>query len=269
MVAPGGTTRQRFSRSSPRLSHRHPTPLLDVFSCVCSTPQGIASASADGNMVCWTSRHRYGVHQVTRQLGEARDGTTWVTRDVDRVPVFEQWLDRKRADLAPGIRRDTEAWLRLLHNGGPRSRPRHHHGLGLPQRDTAQTVQVEALGVQVVAQQPEQLLHRPRDPVRLVDHQRVTTSLRGWARSAEIQSHSADRTGRTHGVDELVPASTVAACFGLLSRRPDTPAASRPRPAPAPAARPAPAIHQCARHYARQVDELSDATSGVRARYGE
>lgn len=44
--------------------------------------------------------------------------------DDDRVPAFEQWLDRKLADLALGIRRDTEAWIRLLRDGGPRSRPR-------------------------------------------------------------------------------------------------------------------------------------------------
>ena len=44
--------------------------------------------------------------------------------DDDRVPAFQRWLERKLADLAPGIRRDTEAWLRRLRDGGPRSRPR-------------------------------------------------------------------------------------------------------------------------------------------------
>jgi hypothetical protein len=43
--------------------------------------------------------------------------------DDDRVPAFELWLERKLTDLAPGIRRDTEAWLRLLRDGGPRNRP--------------------------------------------------------------------------------------------------------------------------------------------------
>jgi hypothetical protein len=43
--------------------------------------------------------------------------------DDDRVPAFELWLDRKLTELAPGIRRDTEAWLRLLRDGGPRNRP--------------------------------------------------------------------------------------------------------------------------------------------------
>jgi hypothetical protein len=42
----------------------------------------------------------------------------------DRTPAFEVWLDRKLSDLALGIRRDAEAWLRTLRDGGPRSRPR-------------------------------------------------------------------------------------------------------------------------------------------------
>jgi integrase len=44
--------------------------------------------------------------------------------DDDRRPSFEDWLERKLDGLAPGIRADTEAWLRTLRNGGPRSRPR-------------------------------------------------------------------------------------------------------------------------------------------------
>ena len=39
-------------------------------------------------------------------------------------PAFEDWLERKLDGLAPGIRADAEAWLRTLHDGGPRSRPR-------------------------------------------------------------------------------------------------------------------------------------------------
>lgn len=42
----------------------------------------------------------------------------------DRVPAFQRWLDRKLADVAPGIRHDVEAWLRLLRDGGPRNQPR-------------------------------------------------------------------------------------------------------------------------------------------------
>ena len=44
--------------------------------------------------------------------------------DDDRQPAFEDWLERKLDGLAPGIRADAEAWLRTLHDGGPRSRPR-------------------------------------------------------------------------------------------------------------------------------------------------
>ncbi|MER8236923.1 hypothetical protein [Streptomyces sp. NPDC094049] len=42
----------------------------------------------------------------------------------DRTPSFEQWLERKLEGIAPVIRRDVEAWARLLHDGGPRSQPR-------------------------------------------------------------------------------------------------------------------------------------------------
>jgi integrase len=42
----------------------------------------------------------------------------------DRRPTFEDWLERKLDGLAPGIRRDVEAWARTLHDGGPRARAR-------------------------------------------------------------------------------------------------------------------------------------------------
>jgi integrase len=44
--------------------------------------------------------------------------------DDDRPTQFDAWLARKLTDVAPGIRRDVEHWLRTLHQGGPRSRPR-------------------------------------------------------------------------------------------------------------------------------------------------
>jgi hypothetical protein len=44
--------------------------------------------------------------------------------DDDRVPAFESWLQRKLDGLAAGIRRDTEGWIRALHDGGPRTRAR-------------------------------------------------------------------------------------------------------------------------------------------------
>ena len=42
----------------------------------------------------------------------------------DRRPSFDGWLERNLDSLASGIRAGTEAWLRTLRDGGPRSRPR-------------------------------------------------------------------------------------------------------------------------------------------------
>jgi hypothetical protein len=44
--------------------------------------------------------------------------------DDDRPDTFELWLERRLADLAPGIADDVAGWLRTLHRGGPRQRPR-------------------------------------------------------------------------------------------------------------------------------------------------
>jgi len=44
--------------------------------------------------------------------------------DDDRPAAFDLWLQRKLADLPPGIRRDVEHWLRTLRDGGPRTAPR-------------------------------------------------------------------------------------------------------------------------------------------------
>ncbi len=43
----------------------------------------------------------------------------------DRRPSFEDWLERKLGGLAPGIGCEVEAWLRTLHDGGPRTRARN------------------------------------------------------------------------------------------------------------------------------------------------
>ncbi|WP_037972935.1 hypothetical protein [Streptosporangium amethystogenes] len=42
----------------------------------------------------------------------------------DRTPSFEKWLERKLDGLADGIRQPTEAWLRTMREGGPRTKPR-------------------------------------------------------------------------------------------------------------------------------------------------
>ncbi|WP_214417328.1 hypothetical protein [Sphaerisporangium fuscum] len=52
---------------------------------------------------------------VLKRMGMFRD---------DRRPSFEDWLTGKLDGLAPGISRDVEAWLRILHDGGPRNKAR-------------------------------------------------------------------------------------------------------------------------------------------------
>jgi hypothetical protein len=55
------------------------------------------------------------VAEILREMGVLLD---------DRRPAFEDWLQRKLDGLAPNIRVDVEAWLRIMHEGGPRSKPR-------------------------------------------------------------------------------------------------------------------------------------------------
>jgi hypothetical protein len=45
----------------------------------------------------------------------------------DRPTTFDAWLDAKLTGLAPAIARETGRWVRHLHDGGPRSRPRSPH----------------------------------------------------------------------------------------------------------------------------------------------
>lgn len=60
-------------------------------------------------------RHRGRVAEILDQLGLLDD---------DRAPAFEAWLARKLDGITPGIRRDVEDWIRALHDGAPRTRPR-------------------------------------------------------------------------------------------------------------------------------------------------
>jgi hypothetical protein len=55
------------------------------------------------------------VAEVLQEMGVLAD---------DRPPSFENWLEHKLDGLAPGIRDAAEAWLRTMHDGGPRSRAR-------------------------------------------------------------------------------------------------------------------------------------------------
>jgi integrase len=60
-------------------------------------------------------RHRGRVAEVLDQLGLLDD---------DRVPAFQTWLQRKLDGITPGIRTEAEDWIRALHDGGSRTRPR-------------------------------------------------------------------------------------------------------------------------------------------------
>ena len=66
-----------------------------------------------------------------------------------------------------------------------------------PSADARQDVQVDAVGVQLVLQQHQQLLHRPGDPVWLVDHQGVTRLERGKC-AAQLRPGVAGAGGLHH-----------------------------------------------------------------------
>jgi integrase len=84
----------------------------------------VLSAHTASDVVCWSelfpamraleiSSER--VAEVLQQMGVLLD---------DRRPAFEDWLHRKLHGLAPGIRTAVEAWLRTMHDGGPRTKTR-------------------------------------------------------------------------------------------------------------------------------------------------
>ncbi|WP_415394263.1 hypothetical protein ACMTN4_00390 (plasmid) [Rhodococcus globerulus] len=60
-------------------------------------------------------RHRGRVADILKELGLLDD---------DRVLAFDTWVERKLDGITSGIRRDVEDWIRTLHDGGPRTRPR-------------------------------------------------------------------------------------------------------------------------------------------------
>ncbi|OJF12357.1 hypothetical protein BG844_21280 [Couchioplanes caeruleus subsp. caeruleus] len=70
------------------------------------------------------------IHTLCKRLGVGAERVCEVLSDMDllvddRQPGFDVWLQRKLTGLTPGIRSAVEAWLRTLHDGGPRSRARH------------------------------------------------------------------------------------------------------------------------------------------------
>ncbi|MGH8918288.1 MAG: hypothetical protein ACRD0H_08125 [Actinomycetes bacterium] len=91
--------------------------------------------------------------------------------DDDRVPSFQSWLQRVVAGLAPGISADVEDWLRTLHDGGPRSRPR-----------APETVQVALRAVHPTLIGWSSRYHHLREVTR-DDILAVADSLKGTSRS--------------------------------------------------------------------------------------
>ncbi len=92
----------------------------------------LLSGHADGDTIRFSE-----LFPVLRRYGLSVERTIEVLDhlglfDDDRIPAFESWLERKLVDLAPGIRRDAEDWLRTLRDGGPRSRPRSQASSSLP-----------------------------------------------------------------------------------------------------------------------------------------
>lgn len=84
----------------------------------------VLSAHAAGDVVRFSE-----LSPAMRALGISTERVAEVLQEMgvlldDRRPAFEDWLQRKLDGLAPGIRVDVEAWLRTMHDGGPRSKPR-------------------------------------------------------------------------------------------------------------------------------------------------
>ncbi|MGH3805322.1 MAG: integrase, partial [Pseudonocardiaceae bacterium] len=93
----------------------------------CAVRRGLTivlSGHTAGDVVCWSE-----LFPAMRALEISTERVAEVLREMgvlvdDRRSSFEGWLDRKLDGLAPGIGVDVEAWLRTMHDGGPRSKPR-------------------------------------------------------------------------------------------------------------------------------------------------
>jgi integrase len=69
-------------------------------------------------------------HGVLTGRGSSLEHTTEVLQTLgvlldDRHPSFDVWVEGKLRDLAPAIRNDTRRWVRVMHDGAPRTRARH------------------------------------------------------------------------------------------------------------------------------------------------
>jgi hypothetical protein len=84
----------------------------------------VLSHHTAGEVVCWSELFPA---MRAREIGTERVAEVLEEMGVlldDRRPAFADWLERKLNGLALGIRVDVGAWLRTLHDGGPRSKPR-------------------------------------------------------------------------------------------------------------------------------------------------
>jgi site-specific recombinase XerD len=84
----------------------------------------LLSSHADGDKIRYSE-----LFPVIRDRGLSVERTAGILDHLglledDRIPAFESWLERSLCDLTQGIHDDLEHWLRTLHDGGPRSRPR-------------------------------------------------------------------------------------------------------------------------------------------------
>lgn len=82
------------------------------------------SGHTAGDVVCWSE-----LFPAMRALEISTERVVEVLREMgvlldDRQPAFEDWLQRKLDELTPGIRVAVETWLRIMHDDGPRSKPR-------------------------------------------------------------------------------------------------------------------------------------------------
>jgi hypothetical protein len=94
------------------------------------------ASDVDRALVILLSNHAPGDHirfselfPVLRRYGLSAGRTIEILQhlnlfDDDRTPAFETWLDRKLADIAPGIGNDVAAWAHVLRDGGSRSTAR-------------------------------------------------------------------------------------------------------------------------------------------------
>lgn len=84
----------------------------------------LLSGHCDGDLIRYSE-----MFPALRALDLSVERTADVLADMailldDRQSIFEQWLPRKLDGITAGIADETEAWLRLLHQGGTRSRAR-------------------------------------------------------------------------------------------------------------------------------------------------